>query len=327
MAEWKRDPLGEVMTEYGLTSIVSRRYQNGAQGLTAELFIFRQTAGAYGWSTFIRRSIGPETRLSHHGKYVVQLRAADGREFPAPEVLLKAITAQLEPDDRQLPVLPAHLPGAESGLIAGSETYLAGPKGLGRDPQFAERVRLIDFSGLPDLVTADYGQGDWRRRLLMVEFHTPQAATEALRLWEEALREEQRQASAPASSDQPRVVRRIGNYIVELTGAADQTAVEAILGKIKYEQKVFWSGRKMTDIPLEFRPLDPAVLREATRTGSIIVRSLVWVGVMMLLVFGVGLIVGGGFFYWRRFRQHRKGRDNRFSDGGDSIILNLHDKE
>jgi len=83
----------------------------------------------------------------------------------------------------------------------------------------------------------------------------------------------------------------------------------------------------VSDIPLEFRPLDPAVLREATKTGSIIVRSLVWVGVMMLVVFGVGLVVGGGFFYWRRFRQHRKGTDNTFSDGGDSIVLNLNEKE
>lgn len=339
--EWKSEPGAEVLAEYGLTERHRRVYRKGAQQLMADLFIFRQTAGAYGWSTFVRRNVGRETSIDHFGKYVIRLQPVESIDQPLRESLIKSITAQLEPDDRQLPVLPAHLPGADSGLVAGSETYLVGPQALGQDPQFGQRVRLIDFSGLPDMVTADYRLGDTARRVLIVEFHTPQAATEALRLWEEELRGEQNQASTSSSSgpsspsgtsgptgpDRPRLVRRIGNYIVELTGAADQQAAEAILGKIRYEQKVFWSGRKVSDIPLEFRPLDPAVLREATKTGSIIVRSLVWVGVMMLVVFGVGLVVGGGFFYWRRFRQHRKGTDNIFSDGGDSIVLNLNEKE
>ena len=324
--EWKSEPGAEVLAEYGLTDRQRRSYRKGTQQLTADLFIFRQTAGAYGWSTFIRRNVGREKSIDHFGKYVIQLQAVEPLDQPSRESLIKSITAQLEPDDRQMPVLPAHLPGADAGLVAGSETYLVGPQGLGQDPQFSPRVRLIDFSGLPDMVTADYRLGETTRRLLIVEFHTPQAATEALRLWEEELRGQQNQ-SPQTVPDGPRIVRRIGNYIVELTGAADQQAVEAILSKIRYEQKVFWSGRKVSDIPLEFRPLDPAVLREATKTGSIIVRSLVWVGVMMLVVFGVGLVVGGGFFYWRRFRQHRKGTDNTFSDGGDSIVLNLNEKE
>jgi hypothetical protein len=324
--EWKSDPLGEVLAEYGVTGIFRRVYLNGPKRLTANLFIFRQTAGAYGWSTFMRRAASRETSVDHYGKYAIQMQAVDIFEIPERESLRKAIAAQLEADDRQIPVLPAHLPGKDSGLISGSETYLVGPKALGRDPEFGERVRLIDFSGLPDVVTADYRQGDELRRLLMVEFHTPQAATEAHRLWEEELRGQSNQQGSTLAA-QPRLVRRIGNYIVELTGTADKSGDEAILGQIRYEQKVFWSGRKVSDIPLEFRPLDPAVLREATKTGSIIVRSLIWVGVMMLMVFGIGLVVGGAFFYWRRFRQQQKGTEGLFSDGGESIVLNLHDKE
>ena len=324
--EWKSSQSGRILTEYGLTGIVRREYRNGTQRITAELSRFRQTAGAYGWSTFVRRNSGSETSYDHYGKSVIQLRSDAALTVAERESLIKGITAGLEPDDHQIPVLPAHIPGTEAGtevgLVSGSERYLVGPEALREDPDFGQRVQLIDFSGLPDIVTADYRQGELLRRLLIVEFHTPQSATEAFRLWEEALRGE---ASQPALTgpDRPRLVRRIGNYIVELTATADKQAAEAIIGKIRYEQKVFWSGRKVSDIPLEFRPLDPAVLREATRTGSIIVRSLIWVGVMMLVVFGIGLIVGGGFFYWRRFRQRRQGTEGLFSDGGDSIVLNL----
>ena len=48
---------------------------------------------------------------------------------------------------------------------------------------------------------------------------------------------------------------------------------------------------------------------------------------MLLLTVGVGLVIGGIFFYWRRFRQHQTGRDEKFSDGGGSIVLNLRDED
>jgi hypothetical protein len=156
-------------------------------------------------------------------------------------------------------------------------------------------------------------------RLLIVEFYTPQSATDNFTRWTQAIEQ------IPPSSDPPRHLKRIGNYIVEIAGASDQKIADELFGQIRYEQKVFWSGRKLSDIPLEFRPLDPAALREATRTGSIIVRSLVWVGVMLALMVGVGLLFGGAFFYWRIFNDRRHGFNKIFSDGGGSILLNLDD--
>lgn len=326
---------GEILAEYGLTSVVTRSYRRSKRQVTARVMIFRQTAGAYGWWSFIRRRGASGQSFGHQGPFVVMAESAGKGQPDGPDERLSGdvkpedpeltgLTANLlqslPPGDGQLPILPAHLPGTEAGLIHGSEIYLVGPRSLSEDPVFAGRTRVIDFSGLPDLVTADYRQGGSVVHLLLVEFHTPQAASESLRLWEEDLR--QQPVTGPGHT-----VRRIGNYIVEIAGSSDKSAIDALFGKIRYEQKIYWAGKKASDIPLEFRPLNPAVIREATRTGTIIVQSLIWIGMMMVVVFGAGLLVGGGYFYWRRFREHRKGTDKLFSDGGGSIVLNLQDKD
>lgn len=317
-APWSKEPTDEILTEYGLRELHRRNYRRNGSQVTVEIFSARQTAGAYGLWTFLRRQTGRVEQYVHHGKVVIRL-APLVKEAGLPadvSALAESLPGILGESDRQLPVLPAHLPHSTgSGMISGSEVYLVGPQALARDPEFGARSQLIDYSGLPEVVTADYQTGNSTVRLLLAEFHTPQSASDHLSRWQGAV------------TDSSRVVRRIGNYIAELAGTSDPQVAESILGQIKYEQKVFWAGRKISDIPLEYRPLDPAVLREATRTGSIIVRSLIWVGVMLLLTVGVGLLVGGIFFYWRRFRQHQAGLDNRFSDGGGSIVLNLHDED
>lgn len=325
---------GEILAEYGLVRVVARRYRNRNALIRVRLFVFRQTAGAYGWWTFARRDGNTQKRYLHHGKAVIESES-EGGSVPGAAVadevavsgLIEGLRRNLPPSDGQTPVLPAHLPGPDAGLVAGTEVYLTGPKALALDPQFGGRVSVIDFSGLPDIVTADYRQGSSVMRLLLVEYHTPQAATESLRLWEEYLR-----GAAVPTGEPPRTIKRIGNYIAELAGNSDQQSSQALPGlalleKIRYEQRVYWAGRKVSDIPLEFRPLDSSVLREATRTGTIIVQSLIWIGMMMAIVFGSGLVIGGVFFYWRRFRQKRQGTDKLFSDGGGSIVLNLQDKE
>lgn len=317
---WSKDSNDEILTEYGLRELTRRNYRRQGREVSVEIFATRQTAGAYGLWTFLRRQTGQAERYHHHGKFVIHLTPLQPEAGLPEEIstLIESLRGILGETDGQLPVLPAHLPNAAgSGLISGSEVYLVGPLALSRDPQFGERSQLIDYSGLPEVVTADYQSGASTVRLLIAEFHTPQSASDHLSRWPTSTN-----ASRPAP-----IVRRIGNYIVELAGTSDPQVAESILGQIKYEQKVFWSGRKISNIPLEYRPLDPAVLREATRTGSIIVRSLVWVGLMLLLMVGVGVIVGGIYFYWRRFRQHQAGLDKRFSDGGGSIVLNLHDED
>jgi len=327
---WSRNPASSVCpdaaicNEYGLLTISTRSYYRKGDGIKVELFTSRKTAGAYGLWTFLRRSSVNDSRLLQHDRYVVRLSGEGSLKIESSDEvrIFESIRALLGESDGQLPVLPAHLP--QTGRIAGTETYITGPRTLSRDPQFGERSTLIDYSGLPEAVTADYQigsgpAGSGKVRLLIFEFYTPQSATDNFTRWAQAIEQ------IPLSSDPPRRLKRIGNYIVEIAGASDQKIADELFSQIRYEQKVFWSGRKLSDIPLEFRPLDPAALREATRTGSIIVRSLIWVGVMLALMVCVGLLFGGAFFYWRIFNDRRHGFNKMFSDGGGSILLNLDD--
>lgn len=317
-------PDGSVMNEYGLLTISARIYQRNGDRLKVEIFTSRKTAGAYGLWTFLRRSTGDGSRLLQNDRYIIRLSGEGLRQIESSDEvrIFEQFRASLGESDGQMPILPAHLP--EAGRLTGTETYITGPVTLSQDPQFGERSKLIDYSGLPEAVTADYQlgtdpAGSGRVRLLIVEFYTPQSATDNFTRWEQAIQQ------SPQNNEPPRILKRIGNYIVELAGGTDQKTAEDLIKQIRYEQKVFWSGRKLSDIPLEFRPIDPAALREATRTGSIIVRSLVWVGVMLALTVGVGLLFGGAFFYWRRFNDRRQGFNKMFSDGGGSILLNLDD--
>lgn len=322
-AGWQILPDAEIWAEYGLQRLSNRHYRSGKNNLTVELFVMRHTAGAYGLWTYHRRLLEPTQANREEfaqGRYLVRLTLESGLATVTPVVtpgIKDAIRSRLGQGDGQTPVLPAHLP--ETNKIAGSETYLLGPKALSQEPRFKDLAAVIDFQSLPEMATADYQHSAGKMGVLIVEFYTPQAATD------NHAKLQQYFQSLPPADQQTRIVKRIGNYLVEAVDVGNREEAEALLGQIKYEQKVYWSGRKLSDIPFEFRPLDPAVLREATRTGAILIRSLIWIGMMLGFTVLIGMLIGGSFFYWRRYRRRKMGLDNLFSDAGGTILLNLDD--
>jgi hypothetical protein len=122
-----------------------------------------------------------------------------------------------------------------------------------------------------------------------------------------------------------RIFKRVGNYLVHAINIKDTTEAENLIGQIKYEYKVYWEGRRLSDIPLDFRPPDPAAIEEGKRTLMVMIRSFYWIGILMASSLLLGLIAGGTFFYWRRYRRRKLGLDDLFSDAGESIRLNLED--
>ena len=121
------------------------------------------------------------------------------------------------------------------------------------------------------------------------------------------------------------MLKRVGNYVVIAINVQDRGSAQNIVGQIKYEVKVHWAGRKLSDIPLEFRPPDPVALEEARRTVQVLLRSFYWIGAMLLSAILLGIIAGSSLFYWNRYRRRKLGLDNLFSDVGGSLRLNLDD--
>jgi hypothetical protein len=314
--EWGILPDAPIYTEYGLQRIHSRVYSKENAKATVEIFEMRYPSEAYGLFTFNRSSLSQNRREFYLGSYLVSIDSVlnDQRlDSSLTEILKKNLHNQ----SVNLPNLPSRLP--EEHRIAGSEKYLVGPAALANLNGFSKLKEVIKFDGGVEIAVADYKNGDGTMSLMIVEYHTPQLASDGLKSTTTYL--DSLSQNDKASS----ILQRVGNYLVHAINIKDTTEAENLIGQIKYEYKVYWEGKRLSDIPVEFRPPDPAVTEEGNRTLLIMVRSFYWVGVLMGSSLLLGLVAGGTFFYWRRYRRRKLGLDDLFSDAGESIRLNLED--
>ena len=306
-------PNRAVYLEYGLKSVTTRKYTNGKATHKVEVFELRYPTGAYGLHTF-NRAIGQRgSREFTAGRYLIAVSAekAVDEEFVASlKTLFPQTSGALSP-------LPDHLP--EANKTAESEIYLIGPEVLARTAGFGFLKDVIKFDGGTEAVTADYHNGDGQMALIIIEYHTPQLATDgyegATKHYELLNRSEQDKV----------LIKRVGNYMVEAVNVRDMAAAQQIVAQIKYTAKVYWAGDKLSSIPLEYRPTDPTALAEAAETANIILRTFYWIGIMLMSAVILGITAGGSFFYWRRYQRRKLGTDDLYSDAGETIRLNLDD--
>ena len=330
-ADWRVLEDAAVWKEYGLIDLSIRRYRVEKRVVQVELFRHQTPAGAFGQQSFQRLTRPPDQSSAEFaiGPFFVRLsdantpRPSSGKPLSTEDLPFKqledALRSTLAPEEEADPVLLKHLPTERRQ--PNTETYFLGPVALGRHPTFGPLANLLDFSSQPETVTASYAQeaGGKALELLLVEYYTPQAATDNLARLEGYL------ASLPPDKQTLHRLRRIGNYLALIVSDASPTTADQIFNQIRYEQKVYWYGRKVTDIPLEFRPADDAAWREMTNTTTIVVQSLLWIALMLGLTVLIGMLIGGMIFYWRRYQRRKRGIDNLFSDAGETIFLNLDD--
>jgi hypothetical protein len=314
--EWGILPDAPIYTEYGLQRLHSQVYSKDNTKATIEIFEMRYPSEAYGLFTFNRGSLSANRREFYVGSYLISIDSVlNDQQLDSSliEILKKNLTNQ----SGNLPPLPSRLP--EPHKIAGSEKYLVGPAALATLKGFSKLKEVIKFDGGVEAVVADYKNGDGTMSLMIIEYHTPQLASDGLKSTTKYL--DSLSQNEKASS----ILKRVGNYLVHAINIKDTTEAENLIGQIKYEYKVYWEGRRLSDIPIEFRPPDPAVVEEGKRTLLIVIRSFYWLGILMASSLLLGLVAGGTFFYWRRYRRRKLGLDVLFSDAGESIRLNLED--
>ena len=335
-ADWRVLEDAPVWKEYGLIDLSIRRYRFEKMVLQVELFRHEAPAGAIGLQSFQRltRQPGPALAEFAVGSFFLRLsdanapRPVNGRTSetgaldaatPPFKRLEDALRSTLAPEREEEPVLLKHLPTERRQ--PNSETYYLGPVALGRHPSFGPVANILDFTSQPETVTATYAPeaGGKALELLLVEYYTPQAATDNLARLEGYL------ASLPSEEKGRYRLQRVGNYLALIVSDAPPTTADQVFNQIRYEQKIYWYGRKVTDIPLEFRPADAAAWREMTNTTTIVVQSLLWIALMLGLTVLMGMLIGGLVFYWRRYQRRKRGIDNLFSDAGETIFLNLED--
>ncbi len=273
----------------------------------------RFDSGAYGLFTFNRNKLSENRSEFFSGRYLVSLSYENINL--APQDLAQALKDSLVSSNGELPPLPSHL--SEENKVSDSEIYLVGSAALARLDGFSDLKDVVNFSGGTEIAFARYRNGNSGFGLVIVEYHTPQLATDGYSQFQNYF------GNLPEQDRTRRLLKRTGNYVVLTTNAEDLPGAEKIIAQIKYTPAVHWEGKKMSDIPIAFRPPDPFALAEASHTAQVILRTFYWVGVMLFVAIILGFISGWIFFYWNRYRRNKLGFDNVFSDAGGAVRLNL----
>ena len=140
-------------------------------------------------------------------------------------------------------------------------------------------------------------------RLVIIEYHTPQFAYDAIRRADEFVN------SLPEAEQQRIIIKREGNYIVEAVNFDDRNAAQAIVDAVEYPYGVQWLHHPSIPSPDPFR---------AQKAAQMLLSTFSLLGLLLGSVLVCGIIFGTTMFLKRRKRMQAA-----FSDAGQMLRLNL----
>lgn len=216
--------------------------------------------------------------------------------------LARELAPKLDSGINDIPVLIKHLPDWEK--VMPHARYAVS---LGALKKLLSNQLILDsvsFEGGAEAVLANYDAG----KLLLIEFNTPQIATDNDRRITTKLQELRNQGQPL-----PTTYRRIGNYGVFVFEAPSLDAANQLIDNVKYQQVVQWLGE------------NPFLYEEATRefaetTLGVFVNVVKASGLALVSCFALGGFVGGLLFIRRRSQQRTM---EAYSDAGGMVRLNL----
>ncbi|HYP29057.1 MAG TPA: DUF6599 family protein [Blastocatellia bacterium] len=233
------------------------------------------------------------------GKSSEPRQGGDARARLAAGLAANIASSNARPDAR--PPLLDSLP--REFRVARSERYFLGPESLNSTLPHAKD--MFEFDGDAEAVTAEYeaAPGAPPLKLAIVEYHTPQFATDALARVKSLIE------SLPEDRRGRIIVKREGNYVIEAQGVEDRDFAEQLLGKIEYPYTVKW----LRDPLLVTN--DPFHIQKA---AQMLVSTFTIIGLMLGTV-----LVGGAIFGTTIFFKRRKQQREIFSDAGGMLRLDI----
>jgi hypothetical protein len=308
----------QVFDDYQVRSAASREYGS----LKAEVFETKDQFGAFGLFTF---SLGPapskNVTLEAIGRggakledqvvfwkanYFVRIVGAGDKPVGVSRghlALARAIDEAMTPLNNLLkkPALLESLPSQSQ--IAGSERYFSGPNALANFVEHAHEMYPFFGDAQAALASYDQGSGSTPLKLLIVEYHTPQFATDALAQLSPVLE------SLPPEEQSRLIVKRTGNYIVEAANVIDRERAQALVDSVEYPYTVKWLRNPLwpTDDPFRVQ-----------KAAQMLISTF---GLLGLILLTVGL--GGAAFGTTVFLKRRKQQRQAFSDAGGMLRLDI----
>jgi hypothetical protein len=305
--------------------IVSRDYQSPAgDRFTVELFTTTSDSGAYArlthgpirtWFTdkpqevkpFDGGTLGyvvPGSAFFYKGRTYVSIEARDRSDDQGLLDFARQLVATLDKGEGEIPALVKHLPYWETRAI--HPAYAVTLAGLKEDLPNQPVLDAIRFDGGVEGVWANYD----RARLAIVEFTTPQLATDSDRAITSKISELRAQGLAA-----PTAYRRVGNYGVFVFDAPSEAEANQLIDQVKYQQVVTWLGEN----PFSYEK----ATREFTETTLGVLVSVVKAsGIALVSCLAIGGFAGALLFNLRRSQQRAK---EAYADSDAMLRLNIDD--
>jgi uncharacterized protein DUF6599 len=265
-----------VLSEYGFTGAETATYTRpDGRKLTVKAAQFKDATGGYGAFTFYRdpsmksERIGTKAASANERilffrsnvlvdaafDRVTGMSAAELRELAGMLPEAKATAANL-------PNLPDYLP--KENAQENSAKYILGPRALaaGKTPLASE---LVNFNVDPEVLTQSYSTPDGPVTLMLVQYPTPQIATERLRAFQ------------AAASELP--ARRTGPILVLESGNVGSSDAKNLLNSVNYEAEITWN--------------EATSVAKRDNIGNLLVAVFGLIGILLLVGVLFGVFFGG----------------------------------
>lgn len=216
--------------------------------------------------------------------------------------MAKAMAGTLDQGEGDIPVLIKHLPSWES--VYDRVLYAVDKDALKGAVVSQPVLDAVSFDGGAEAAVADYNGS----KLVLVEFNTPQIASDNDQRISARLQELRNQGQAL-----PTAYRRVGNYSVFVFDAPGQEAANQLIDQVKYQQMVQWLGKN----PYLY---DEAVREFSQTTLGVFVSVVKASGLVILGSLALGGFLGALLFTRRRAQQRAV---QAYSDAGGMLRLNL----
>ena len=303
----------------GVISIASRSYvtKNG-QKFWLTLMTAPSNSGAYALLTNAKHSSEKSERANVgtagfrlgnrlvfvKGTSLVTVTADDANsdKEQTPLAIARAFADTLDQGEGDIPVLIKHLPNWES--VLDNVLYAVDTQGLKKAVGDQPVLDALSFHGGAEAAVANYNGS----RMVLVEFNTPQIATDNDQRVLAKLQEVGNQGQPL-----PSAYRRVGNYAVFVFDAPNQEAANQLIDQVKYQQMVQWLGEN----PYRY---DRAVREFADTTLGVFVNVVKASGLVILGSLAIGGLLGAVLFSRRRAQQRSQ---EAYSDAGGMLRLNL----
>ena len=267
-----------VLNEYGFTTGETATYTRpDGRTLTVKAAEFKDATGAYGAFTFYR---DPEMKAERIGTKAasanerilffrsnVVVDAAFDRVTGMSAAELRELAGML-PEAKStaanLPNLPEYLPKQDAA--ENSAKYILGPQALAADktPLSAE---VVGFNFEPEILTQSYTTADGPVTLILLQYPTPQIATERLRAFQ------------AASSSNALAVRRTGPILVVESGKISSDEAKNLLNAVNYEAEVTWN--------------EATSISKKDNIGNLLLAIFGLIGILLLIGLLFGVFLGG----------------------------------